>query len=132
MLSWNIMSLRMFYEKEKIKKASFPFDWIFSNPKMINDCINDNFKIFLDRKLHIKIPNKPGKSGHKIYGDRIFNHYDITTNENFEYYVRCVKRFRQLLTKNNILFIHMQTNKTQKINEIPKDLDELYLTLKVK
>jgi len=31
------------------KKASYPFDWIFSDLNMVLDCLQDRFKKFLDR-----------------------------------------------------------------------------------
>ena len=30
------------------KPASYPFDWIRSNPEMVRHCIRDDFKQFLD------------------------------------------------------------------------------------
>ncbi len=63
-----------------MKKCSFPFDWIFSNPNMIIDFIDNDFKIFLDRNLHIpheKNTNSKQSSGHIVYGGQIFNHRKI-------------------------------------------------------
>lgn len=36
-----------------MKTESYPFDWIFSNPKMIAHCLNDDFATFLDRSYYV-------------------------------------------------------------------------------
>lgn len=120
-----------------MKKCSYPFDCIFSNPKMIIDCIDDDFVKFLDRSLHI--PNtKPkyknntkDKSGHKIYGGHIFNHHYILEDKQYGYFVRCVNRFRELTKFNdNKLFIISFVNRKQDITKnLQKQLDDLYTTL---
>ena len=33
-----------------VKKESYPFDWIFSTPDIIIDCINTNFAHFLNKE----------------------------------------------------------------------------------
>ena len=71
----------------------------FSNINMIIDCIDTDFKLFLDRKLHIKYKNSKNKSGHKVYGGNIFNHHYILENNTYNYFVRCVNRFRILNKK---------------------------------
>ena len=35
-----------------IKKESYPFDWIISNLDIIKHCIQDDFKIFLDKQYY--------------------------------------------------------------------------------
>lgn len=122
--------------KEKnMKKCSYPFDWIFSNPEMIIDCINDDFVKFLDRSLHmasVRYPsNTKDKSGHKIYGGHIFNHHYILEDTQYEYFVRCVNRFRELTKINdNKLFIISYINQEQDITKkIQKQLNDLYTTL---
>jgi hypothetical protein len=36
-------------EKFNLKKISLPFDWLFSCPAMIIDCLRDDFTSFLDK-----------------------------------------------------------------------------------
>ena len=119
----------------QMKKCSFPFDWIYSNINMIIDIIDDDFKIFLDRNNHI-----PGKretdgkrmSGHKVYGERIFNHHYLLDDDTYNYFVRCVKRFRLLTKKKeNKLFIVSFLNRTEKISkeELESDIMNLYKKL---
>jgi hypothetical protein len=95
-----------------LKKYSCPFDWIFSNLDMIQDCLEDNFKKFLDKSLYIDNPtyktNGENKGGHKIYGSNIFNHHNPKLKEDYNYYLRCVERFTKLLqSKETKIYIHM-------------------------
>lgn len=109
----------------KIKKCSFPFDWIFSNPDMIIDCLDNDFQIFLDRTLHIphKInQNSKTTSGHKVYGEKMFNHHYILEDETYNYFVRCVNRFRILnQKKENKLFVISFVNRKNKFEKHLKD-----------
>lgn len=116
-------------KQKNMKKCSYPFDWIFSNPEMVIDCINDNFVKFLDRGLHI--PNTTHRSGHKIYGRHIFHHHHILEDKQYEYFVRCVNRFRNLTKRNNNkLFVISYVNRGHDItNNLKKQLDDLYTTL---
>lgn len=114
----------------KLKKCSYPFDWIFSDPEMIIDCLNDDFEKFLDRSLHIASSDKD-KSGHKIYGKYIFKHHCILEEEHYQYFVRCVNRFRELIKRNeNKLFIISFINRKQDIGqELQKKLNDLHKNL---
>lgn len=130
-------------KQKNMKKCSYPFDWIYSNPKMIIDCINDDFVKFLDRSLHIpttykkkqKIIEYKNISGHKIYKRKnskgIFNHHYILEDKQYEYFVRCVNRFRELTKINdNKLFIISFMNEKQDITKnLQKQLNDLYTTL---
>jgi len=91
-----------------IKRFSGPFDWIFSNLRMVCDCIEDDFSMFLDRSQYVRIEperrsNPDGQFAHHIhYGRRyglhaLFNHSDPTQPEVYAYLERCVDRFRQML-----------------------------------
>ena len=66
------------------------------------------FNTFLDKRYFVPIPDnlRPDKNAnfcdhafyHENFGVRfIFNHYDVTIDENYHYYVRCVDRFRAAL-----------------------------------
>ena len=95
----------------KIKKCSYPFDWIFSNCDIIIHCLEDNFNIFLDKSYYIDISNTI--CGHSYYEKQMFNHFNPLINENhYNYYVRCVDRFKLLLqNKESKLFIIMFLNR---------------------
>ena len=80
----------------KLKRCSYPFDWIFSNYTIIIHCLEDNFNIFLDKSYYVSISNE--KCSHSYYCTQMFNHHNPLINENdYQYYVRCVHRFKQLL-----------------------------------
>ena len=35
-----------------LRNSSYPFDYLFSSLKMVKHCINNRFKIFLDKRYH--------------------------------------------------------------------------------
>lgn len=87
-------------KKNKLKKCSYPFDWIFSDCNIIIHCIEDDFKIFLDKSYYKSM----GKNRciHLKYTTKIFkdiwrHHNPLNNEKDYNYYVRCVSRFRQLL-----------------------------------
>ena len=91
-----------FLKSSNLKKCSYPFDWIFSTPDMIVDVLTDDFKKFLDRKNYIPHKNEPHNStiaGHKLYNPILFNHHNPRLDQDYNYFTRCVGRFRTLLSK---------------------------------
>ena len=91
-----------------LKTFSAPFDWIFSSPAMISYCFDDDFKTFLDQSHFSTIPeaqrSSPGvnfadheyfKQNFKI--NRMFNHYDPSSEAGFQYMQRCVARLRSAM-----------------------------------
>ena len=83
-------------KSNKFKKCSYPFDWIFSNYNNILHCIEDDFNIFLDKSYYVSISDK--QCGHSYYHNGMFNHHNPLNNDNdYNYYIRCVNRFKQLL-----------------------------------
>lgn len=93
-----------------LKKASYPFDWIFSNIDMVIHCLEDRFTTFLD-KSYFTIQNDTSESQQHSYycesqDDHVFNHRNPLKPDDYNYYVRCVERFNDLLkTKDNKLFV---------------------------
>jgi hypothetical protein len=92
-------------KKFRLKKWSGPFDWIFANMGMITHCIEDNFYTYLDRKYHQAVPEESrihtdaNACEHTYYRDNygirfLFNHYDASVEQHFQYYKRCVERFQ--------------------------------------
>lgn len=96
------------------KKASYPFDWIFSSSEIVNHAINDNFNAFLDKEKIFTV-NK-NKGGHKIYHSSLFNHRNpLTSEENYNYYVRASERFNNLIkSEASILFVCTVIQEPQK------------------
>lgn len=84
-------------KRNKLKVCSYPFDWIFSNTSMIIDCIEDEFVKFLDKSYYINVSLL--KCKHSYYSkDITFNHHNPLSNKkHYDYYVRCIDRFKQLL-----------------------------------
>lgn len=103
----------MLIKNNGLKKCSYPFDWIFTDPDIIIKCLEDDFKDFLDKSHYMD--KGPWQCGHKLYHPRMFNHKNPLTNENdYNYYVRCVNRFRQLqLQQEHKLFVMVFMNKEQ-------------------
>ena len=96
-------------KRNKLKLYSCAFDWIFSNVDNIIHCIEDDFKIFLDKSYYISLSKSISKlqGGHSFYGDNMWYHHDLLLNLiHYNYYIRCVNRFKQLLKfKEHKLFI---------------------------
>ena len=83
-------------KNNNLKKCSYPFDWIFSDCNNIIHCLGDDFNIFLDKSYYTRISDN--QCSHSYYGKNMFNHRNPLNNENdYNYYIRCVNRFRQLL-----------------------------------
>lgn len=110
-----------------LKTESYPFDWMNSRPEMIKDCIKDDFQKFLDKSYYSEIANhwddhavcqndfyapllldNPSPEKHII-----FRHRDpLTDDAAYEYYQRCVERFRNLLSSDEEkTFIIMYPNR---------------------
>lgn len=105
-------------KRANLKRWSGPFDWIFSSPAMVSHILNDNFQKFLDRTyykpipLHERVPNPEyNRVEHEFYLDKfgigsIFNHHEAHLDNDYQYFVRCVSRFRTALASpGKILFI---------------------------
>ena len=79
-----------------LKRESYPFDWIFSNPTTIQCILDDDFGLFLHREKLIGI--SAGRCSHSVYGESMFNHHNPKDNdEHYRYFTRCIGRFRALL-----------------------------------
>jgi hypothetical protein len=113
-----------------LKKASYPFDWIFSSLQMVEHCIKDDFKTFLDKTQYIDYTTnstlKETQCEHTFYGKMladpehniIFNHHNPLSNESdYAYFERCVNRFRDLVKSNEYKgFVLFDTNDDFKNN----------------
>lgn len=85
-------------KKNMYKTCSYPFDWIFSSSYIIIDCLEDNFNTFLDKSYYINISEL--QCGHSKYSYNMFNHHNPLINEDhYNYFIRCVNRFKTLLQK---------------------------------
>jgi len=93
-----------------LKKASYPFDWIFSSMSMVKHCIEDDFNTFLDKSQYSDYTTnttlRENQCEHKFYGKMVFNgehnvifnhHNPLSSESDYSYLERCVERFRELL-----------------------------------
>jgi hypothetical protein len=71
-----------------------------SNINIVNECIKNNFEYFLDKN---KLYFNNSKLQHKNYNIHIVHKNPLDNLNDYEYYIRCVDRFKNL--KNNILFV---------------------------
>ncbi len=122
-----------------MRNCAYPFDWTLSSPRMVMDCLRDDFQTFLDPTQHVTV--EPGiSSNHLTYGtmvwgknfDGIFNqhltfaHKDVTTAADYAYYERCVERFRALLQSSEPkLFILIAQDMEYDLQEIHELRDML-------
>ena len=80
-----------------LKKASYPFDWIFSSPEIVLDCINNNFERYLNRRFITPKPNNTS-AGHSYYHENLFNHRNpLSSEDDYNYLQRCCNRFIEIL-----------------------------------
>ena len=109
-------------KNNNLKKCSYPFDWIFSNCNNIIHCLKDDFKIFLDKSYYFTISDKI--CGHSYYHKQMFKHHNPLINEaDYNYYVRCVNRFKNLLQYKEkklfvMIFINMENLEEHLKNDI--------------
>jgi hypothetical protein len=115
-----------------LKYESYPFDWIFSSPNMIQEILHDDFRSFLNKELYI--PHGSNKCGHTLYGLHMFNHHNPKTNSNhYSYFTRCVERFRTLLSSNShtlflIIYVNMTRDAFDEIKQQVIDFNEYLST----
>ena len=103
-----------FYLKEtNCKKASYPFDWIFSSSEIVSHAIKDNFNTFLNENHIINVD--ANRAGHKFYHSYLFNHKSPLSPEIYSYYERCIYRFRKILDgEKKIVFVCFVINEPKK------------------
>jgi hypothetical protein len=124
-------------KRNKLKQVSYPFDWIFSNPKVIAHCLDDDFRIFLDKSYYISVDEEQCKHsyyatpefGNDTNSAPLFRHHNPLTNpSDYNYFCRCVVRFRKLLQSKSyklftILFVNCPNNDTNDITELENCLE---------
>jgi hypothetical protein len=86
-----------FLKDNKLKMASYPFDWIMSDLSGVKHSIEDNFSDYLNKELYIDF-NRSDRCGHKTLCSNMFVHHNPLSNEkDYQYFTRCVGRFQDLL-----------------------------------
>ena len=114
-----------FLKTNNLKKTSYPFDWIFSNPTVIINILDDNFKIFLDKNYYVIKDENLNQNKHSIYLPELmmFNHKNPYKDEDYLYYTRCVNRFNNILQKKEKKLFLL----TSLRNEISNELENICL-----
>lgn len=114
-------------KRNKFKTCSYPFDWIFSNCDTITHCLENDFKLFLDKSYYTDSAHKwnDNQCGHTFYDPNMFNHHDPRKNDDYNYYIRCVDRFRSMLKAKEpklfvISFVNLTTVDESTTNKIIK------------
>jgi len=102
-----------YIQEAGLRTGAYPFDWVFSSPEIIIDCINDDFKEFLDKSNMTGL----GGAGHLKFHSRFFKHKNpIVFEDNYTYYQRCCERFIEVINSDQkIIYI------INLMNDIPKD-----------
>ena len=95
------------------KRASYPFDWLFTTPEIIEDILSDNFEAFLDKSQ--LIPHGLD-AGHERYHDWLFGHRNPASSDaDLEFLRRCVARWNELIqSQKPILFVTVVLNEFDK------------------
>ena len=95
------------------KKASYPFDWIFTTPEFILDMLADDFSALLHKDL--LIPHGMN-AGHERYHETLFGHRNPASNEaDREYLARCIDRLKEKMkSQKPVLFFTVILNEPEK------------------
>lgn len=96
-----------------LRKEAMPFDWVFSSPFVLMDCLKTKFSVFRDVKQHCRASLH--KSGHISYGTNFFNHKDITCENDLKYYERAISRFTNI-EENAVFVIGFYNNSVSESN----------------
>jgi hypothetical protein len=123
----------LIFRDNGLRRYSLPFDWIFSTPQMVRDCLADDFAMFLDRRHYRSISHQRKDPGaeHEFYRERyglpgLFAHRDPTQEPDYLYLTRCVTRFRQLLRSEDAKsFVLIGRANHDLANEFPRLLEAL-------
>ena len=100
------------------KQVSYPFDWIFSSLSMVEHCLVDNFTEFLQRLYYDK-GNEKDNTYHWFYQSfvfpknpkhsTIFAHRNLLNDIDYAYYERCVERFRNIISNDQVCKVFIVT-----------------------
>jgi hypothetical protein len=79
-----------------LRKAAYPFDWLFCGPQIVLDCLRTDFETLLNPSYIHKAREGDG-AGHVLYHANLFRHKDAHTPEGLAYYQRTVQRFNAVM-----------------------------------
>lgn len=106
----------------KIRDRALPFDWLFTTPKSTTEILDNNFSNFLNKEYIVDIgdvtPQNGNQAGHSLYHKNFFNHKDPRNMVDYEYYIRCIDRFRDFIKLDGKkLFICSYKNLEKKMDD---------------
>ena len=105
------------------RHRSYPFDWVFTSPKIVQDILHDDFATFLNPNYYVDSEHAAfagTSAGHMKYNGNFFAHKDPRTLKDYEYYLRAVERFRELLSSHQRKLFVMMLSPTK--TEHPREL----------
>lgn len=115
-----------------VRDRALPFDWVFTTPKFTTEILKNDFQDFLNPKyyvdIHDYVPEHGGRqAGHSLYHKNFFNHKNPREKVDYDYYVRCVDRFREFIKiEDKKLFICSYKNLENKMDDsLMSDIFEL-------
>ncbi|MBP9150699.1 MAG: hypothetical protein KBF73_00305 [Flavobacteriales bacterium] len=97
------------------KRASYPFDWLFTTPEIIQDMLSDNFEAFTNRNQ--LIPHGLD-AGHERYHEWLFGHRNpASSDSDLNFLKRCIERWNSLMqSQTPIVFVTVVLNEFEKRN----------------
>ncbi len=117
-------TIAWYLKQTALKKASYPYDWIFTSPEIVDDSITNEFVDFLDQQMLIRLKGKPFM-GHRKYHSQLFNHKNPVKDAG--YYERCSERFLNALKSNGKnVFLMILLNETEKRRDWKNGFDRLF------
>lgn len=107
------------------RKASYPFDWIFTDLKSVASFLENDFSNFFDSNdIVVKCWDAGKNNRHKR-----FNHHQVCTKNHREYFDRCFERFRCLhKTRGTKLFMAIHNDDIDIDDE--RSIKSIYESLK--
>ena len=109
-----------------VKNTSYPFDWMFTDEEVLIDILGDDFNKFMDKSYYGEVAHKFGDrcAGHSLYHEDFFFHKNPRNQDDYEYYQRCIDRFKGLLVNPEMkLFI---TFYAPQLTTHPKEVYKLF------
>jgi len=129
----------MALKRAGLRHFSTPFDWLFSSPDMVAQCLNDDFSCFLDKEQYEPIPLEQRQDPNsnfchhrhfkEVFGIHfVFNHHKPYEIHDYQYFQRCVDRFRQSISSSgHKLMVYFSWNPI-----VEGRLENLIKTLRIK